>query len=249
MASRIVQQVIIDALRELNIVAAGEPADGEDLFDGLRCFNDFVDAMKAVRVNIWELRRRTFNLTGGTASYAIGPNATWDMDSGRPETIVRAGFSNTVASASDPLETPVHVYTDEEWAAIGLKTLESTIVWGLWYQTGVPNGTVYPYPVPSASVTSGMVLYLSEPLDEVTEDEDGLATTLTMPPGYRRMMRTNLAVEMADNFGVNPSAVLLKKANDSLRVIQKANIKKVTLRIPGGLLRRGRHGYNIKSNQ
>ena len=243
------QELIIGGLRELGVGAAGEPVDGEYLFYGLTVFNDLIDAMKANRLSVFELRRRTFNLIANTASYAIGPNATWDMDSGRPEVIVRAGFSNTVASADDPIETKVRVYTDEEWAAIGLKTLTSTIVWGLWYQTGVADGTVYPYPIPSASVTAGMVLYLPEPLAEVAEDDDGLATEVVVPPGYRRMFRTNLALEMADYFGIEPSGNLLKRANNSMRAVQKANIKPALLRLPRGLINRKRGRFNLLSNQ
>lgn len=241
------QKIIERGLKEIGVGAAGEPIDGEDLFYGLECLNDLIDSMKAVRLMIFEVRRRTFPLTATTASYTIGPTGTWSISSGRPEAIIRAGFVNTAVNPSSPLETPIHVYTDEEWASIGLKTLTSTVMWGLWYQTGVPNGTVFVYPI--LSVTGTIALYVSEPLSEVAEDENGLATEIVVPPGYRKMFKSHLALEMCDAFGIAPSENLIKRANDSMRMVQKANIKPALLRLPRGLSTRRKRGYNLLTNQ
>jgi len=125
------QDIIIGALNELQVAAAGEPIDSEDLYLGLSFFNTFIDALKALRLGVFKTIRSTFTISANTESFNLGPGATWDTGTGttRPEVIVRAGFVNTTSNPTEPLETPIHVYTDEEWAAIGLKTLTSTIGW------------------------------------------------------------------------------------------------------------------------
>lgn len=243
MATATVRQIVVSAMGALGIGVGGEPVDEEDVYLGLEHFNDFIDGLKAVRLGTFELRRTAFALSSNTASYAIGPGAVWDIGAAgtRPEAIVRAGFVD-----SNGYETPIRIYTDEEWADTALKSQTNTQVYAIWFQTGVPNGTIWVVPILNGA-TGSIALYLPYPLNEVAEDENGLAATIVVPPMWRRMLKNNLAIEMADDFNIVPSAALIKKANDSMRAVQKANIKPALLQLPAALLRR-RGGYNIRTN-
>src|SRR6516164_7443050 len=141
------------------------------------------DAWEADRLTIQPTLRKTFDLVANQASYTIGPGGNWDDY--RPEWIAAAGFVNTYVDPTNPLETPVDVYTDEVWARIALKTLTSTIVWGIWYErtysapTGL--GTVFVHPI--ITNIGKIALYYPVPMANITQDAAGLATSVLMPPG------------------------------------------------------------------
>ena len=238
-------QIIERALRDLGVGAAGEPIEPEDMMTGLYCFNDFVDTLKSYNLTIWRTKRATFPMTGSTASYTIGPGGTWDTQ--RPTGIFKAGF---LSAASPTLETPVHVYSDEEWVFISLKTMTNTMTWGIWYDKTMTlgRGTIYVYPI--LNVTGTIVLYLKEALEEVAEDETGLEEIIYVPPGYRRMLSSNLALECADEFGITPSANLVQRAQRSMDFVTRSNATKSTLKLPAGVnVSRSRRNYNILTNQ
>lgn len=251
------EEVIRKAMQQLNMASAAEPLNDDDLVFGLSSLNTYIDDLANDRLMIFHTKRSVYDLVADQASYTIGDGADWDGF--RPIEILRAGFLNTAVTPDEPLETPVKIFSDQQWADIGLKTLQNTICWGLWYDTGVRNvaednaaawGTIYPYPVPSQA--NQMVLYVPTPLDEVPETEDGLATDLIIPRGYRRMFITNLALEIADAFEITPTPLLVSRAQNSKRNIRKSNSKPITLEIPSGLTSRGRgriRGYNILTNE
>lgn len=251
MAALTQEQIIIEGLRELGVAAAGEPADPEDLALGQTRFNLVVDTWKADRLTIYQVLRNTFVVGASTASFTIGPGGTWNTPT-RPLAIVRAGFVDTAVSASNPLETPIRVYTDEEWAAVGLKTMTSTLSFGLWYQTSFDSplglGKVFVYPILTRAGT--IALYLPVAIDEVADDETGLATVILVPPGYRKALITSVAIDMADAFGIEPSATLVAKWKAAMKTIKRSNIKPATLRLPARLTRRARGGgYDILTNE
>lgn len=248
-------QIIEQSLKELGVGAAGEPIDPEDYAIGQLRFNMMVDDFKAERLMIYEVLRNEFNVTTNTASFSIGPGGDWDVPT-RPLAIVRAGFINTFVSTDEPLETPIHIYTDEEWAAINLKNLTSTIAWGLWYETSykqtapIGTGRIFLYPI--LTQANKVALYLPQAIDELPDNETGLATTVYVPPGYRRAFMNSLAIDLADAFGIEPKASLVTKWKLSMKRVKRSNSKAATLRLPRMLTRmshHGRGGYNILTNQ
>lgn len=252
MSSLTVLQTCEEACRELGVGALGEPIEPEYVSACQLRLNIVIDAWKAQRLMIWQVLRRELALTASTASYTIGPSGVWNVQ--RPSAIVRAGFVNN-SNPDMPLELPVRVLTDEEWAAVGTKSTTSTIVDRIWYQTSYDTnaqtpafglGKVYVNPIMTTSGT--LALYLPVSLDEVADDDTALTTTLLVPPGYRRALVTSLAVESADALGVTPSDNLMRKWTLAMKVVKKANIKAMTLRLPGALMRRSRH-YNLLTGE
>lgn len=253
MAAITVNQMIVRGLQDIGIAAAGEPVQPEDLALGLQCFNMLTDDFKTDRMMIYQVLRNLYSLSPGVQKYSIGPGATWQVNTA-PVAIVRAGFVNTAVNPTQPLETPVHVYEDEEWAAIGLKTLTSTIVWGLWYETSfsqtAPRGDANVYTYPTCTTSSQVALYLPVPMDEVADDENGLATTIYVPPGYRRLFVTSLSMDLCNAFEMDPKPSLVAKWNRAAKMVKRANARAMILRLPRELTRRMKgSGYNILTNQ
>lgn len=243
--TRTAEKIILMAFGEIGIGGAGDPLQSEDLMTGLEKLNDFFDAMKAYRLDVWEMRRDLWDLSANTQDYTIGPTGTWTGQ--RPMQILRAGFVNTYVNPTLPLETPVQILTDEQWASINLKTLTSTIVGQIWYQTKMPDAIVHVFPI--ITTTGKLALYVPVPIDEVSEDAAGLQTTIVCPPGYRKMFRTNLAIELAPDYGVTPSNELKLTAMNALKRAERANATPMTLSLPPGLAGRfHRKGFNILTN-
>ncbi|NCV71604.1 MAG: hypothetical protein EBW55_13090, partial [Betaproteobacteria bacterium] len=87
------------------------------------------------------------------------------------------------------------------------KTLQATYPGAWYYNPTFPTGTLTCWPVPTSSTLQG-VLYTPTPVAEFS----ALTDVVSLPPGYRRFLRTNLAVELAPTFQVQPSPVAVELA-------------------------------------
>lgn len=224
-------------------MAAGEDLDDDDATLIFNRLLDILDQWKAVGQMVFQVTRNLFATVAGTASYTIGAGAVWNV--ARPIEIVAAGFVNTYINPTDPVETLMVPFTDAQWQRVPIKTLQSTICERYWYETTFTTpgyGKIYPYPVPS--VVAQVALYLPIPLTDPAD----LATTILMPPAYKRALRTELAIDICDPFEKIPSATLIKKNRDAKKALTGANAKPGVLQLPSGLVRRT-GGYNILTNQ
>src|SRR3990167_3348731 len=196
---------VLDLITEAAImsgqVAAGETMAPEESAYGFNKLNQLVDRLATDRLAIYrEQRVGPFSVTSGqgdiTASspITIGSGATWNT--ARPIWIDRAGVIYTAGSTPEP-ELPMRVLTTQEWARITVKGITSTLSRSLFsdllfYSSGY--GNIYLYPVPSASFE--VVLYVPVAAEEFSNDADGnpaYTTVISLPPGYRPMLISNLA--------------------------------------------------------
>ncbi len=231
-------------LLKINVIDVGGNADDDDINLAQQELNDIIDLNKARQTMIFETKRAVYATAANVPSYKIGVGATWNGF--RPQKILRAGFVNTYTNPSQPLETAIHVYTDEEWAQIVLKTLTNSISWGLWYDTEFDSngwGTINPYPVPS--VAAEIALYVPTPMDELTD----LDAPITFAPGYRKMLKCMTAVCLCTPFERVPSAQLVAELTAATRVVERSNAKAMSLQMPGPLVKRTGSQYNILTNQ
>ena len=208
------------AFRLLGLYAPGEDPsaeDGEEAFDVL---NDWIDSLGTQRLTIYLLTRTAHTLTSGTASYTIGTGGTINIV--RPLWIERAGLITNTAD-STPTEIPVRVLTDDERARIAQKTLQSSYTTGIWYDHNWSAGLarIFVYPIPNVGTTQ-LVIYTPTAITEFADQ----STNYTFPPGYRRAIRYNLAMELAAHYpAANVPQWLPKKAVDALAEIKRANTR------------------------
>lgn len=71
-----------------------------------------------------------------------------------------------------------------------------------------------------------------------------LDTTLAFPPGYLRAFRYNLAMELAPEFGVEPSPQVQRIAMTSKRNLKRINNPDDIMSMPYSVIAR-RNRYNI----
>lgn len=215
------------ALLDIGVLEGGGSATAQEAADGLVYLNDLIQSLSNEGLMIYQSVTEGFSVTGAT-SYTMGSGATFNTT--RPITVNSAYFT---LSGSD---YPVSIATVDQYNAISDKDATSDIPDVIYINYGNPNVTVYVYPVPSSGT---LTLTSSKPLTELSTT----STVLAMPPGYERMLRLNLAVEMMPQYGVLKQDVmaLAMKAKQDIKRVNAANRRLVV----GLGLPIGRHYGNI----
>ncbi len=232
--------LVAAALKTIGVLAAGETPTAEDAADGMLRLNDLLDSWGTQRLTIYQVTRTTKTLTASTASYTIGTGGSINIV--RPVWIDRAGLIIDT-TASVPVEVPVRILTDQEYARLTLKTLTSPLGLSIYYDQGWASGlgTIYPFPIPTVSTTQ-LVLYCPTALTSMA-----LATAYAFPPGYARLLRYGLASELAAEYGVPTPQRVDERFAEALADVKRANSRMSELGMPAGL--GGRGGvYNIYSD-
>ena len=210
MATQTARRLITRSLRDLGVLAIGETPTGAEAMDALDTLNELLESWSLERLMVYVITEVSKALTGGTASYTIGTGGS--INTTRPLRI-----ENAVVRDANNLDLPVQILTRDEFTRIGLKQTQSTYPCWLYYDNAwsAGLGTITLWPVPSASDKS-LRLWLWQPLPSVAS----LETSINLPPGYTRALRSNLAVELAAEYGQELDAALLGVAIDSKAVIK-----------------------------
>ena len=147
------------------------------------------------------------------------------------------------SSVTPAQEIPMISLTDDAWARLPLKDQTSPWPTSVYYNPTFPYGTLTFWPVPTSS-SLGAVLYVPTQSSQFADVSD----TFNMPPGYRRMLTTNLALELCPSYDRQPSPLLVQQARESLAVVKAANFRMADLSFdPGSLGSSGRRWFNIRT--
>lgn len=209
-----VLDLVTDALREIGVLAAGEVATADEATGGLNAFNRLLDQWAAEKLAIYEQARTTFTISASTQAYAVGSGQTVSV--ARPIYIDHLTYTDS--SVTPLTEVPLNRLTVEGWASVSQKSATATAPTDWYYAPDYPYGSIKLWPIPTSSTLTG-VLYHPKQVAEYA----ALATTVALPPGYRRMIVKNLAVEMAPSYDRQVPAALAMQADDSVRVVKRSN--------------------------
>lgn len=237
------------ALSDLDVIGVGETPSAEEAADGLAKANFMLDGWELDRPWIYTVSRVTKTLTANVASYTIGTGAS--IDTPRPSfPFERAGIILDIAAAT-PVEQPISVLTDDDWARITQKTLTSTLPRGVYYDftfaSATGYGTVYPWPIPTVS-TRALVLYVpGVGLSQFAS----LTTNYLFPRGVARAIYKNLVVELSTGHGRPLTGKMLDDAQESKAVVEAVNARTPLLRndVLTALPMRGRAGFDILTGE
>jgi hypothetical protein len=230
------RDLITATLRSIRVLGVGDYLEAEDANDALDRLNDWIDGLALERLTMFYVTRTLVPLVAGKASYTIGIGG--DINIARPTTIESAGLIFDSA-APTPYENPVSVATDQRWQGTRQKSLSSPYVSDIWYDHNyAPNqpptppattptglGAIYVWPVPMVGNTV-LVLYTPVALAEFAT----LDTDYLFPPGYRRFLRTNLAAEIASEYGKQLTADQVQSARLAKAAIKRGNVRPGELR-------------------
>jgi hypothetical protein len=183
---------------------------------------------------MYVLRRVLVPLVAGTQTYSLGVGGVINYPA--PMTIDAASYLTT---ASVPTEVALELSTDQAYVGQSMKTLSGAPPQAVSYTRGAPVGEIWVWPVPSVATT--LVLYWREPVQAFPD----LTTPVDLLPGYAKALRTNLALELAPEFGKQVDAVLVQLARESLADVKRANFSYVEIAVDQGALGESGGGYNI----
>jgi hypothetical protein len=149
------------------------------------------------------------------------------------------------ADGSNQIDYPLTLLNSmEDYNRIALKSLQ-TFPSYVFYDSGWPLGTVYPWPVPQANIYELHLTYMAQlPPTFATG-----ASIISLPYEYLDAMISNLALRLRTLFSLPtfPGDMLPGRARDSLATVRGANVQIARLQVPGDLIRPGL--YNIFSDR
>ncbi len=226
--------LIAKAYRSILVLRPGDVLTPAQAQVGFEALNDLLDAWAAIRLTIFQTTRLVYPLIAGKGTpdnpYTIGPGG--DFDQARPLWIPNARI--LIHTTDPPFEAPCAVYTNDQWASLGIKTLASALVQGIYYDTTFPSsgaslglGTIMVYPIPTGALPLSLVLYTPIPL---TTFADLNTTPYSFPPGYAEALRYQLALRLASEAGVPVPPIVAEMATVTFAVVQRPNVRMPALR-------------------
>lgn len=225
------RDLVAQSLRLLGALATGETLSASEATDGLAALNQLLDSWSTEEMIIPNIVREVFPLAANTQTYTMGPGGTFSTP--RPIRIVNAELQ--ILSASPVIEYPIRILTEAEYARIVLKGFQSTLAWELYDDGAFPLRSLTLWPVPAAG--NNLVLYSEKPLANLA-----LTDTISLPPGYFRALRYNLAVDLAPEYGKEASQTIAAIAVESKATIKRANFTPTYLALDPALQVMGHRG-------
>ena len=220
-----VADLLTAALKRINVIQAGEVPTADDQADAFLRLNDLMDAWQTERLTIPFSLATTFTIVSGTRDYTVGTGGTVNVL--RPTGLTAVHFlDNTFTPA---VERNLPVLSDAAWYAIPFKTLTNTLPTYAYYNPtyAAGLGTLSLWMVPTSSSLQGVV-YAPSAVPTFTSVTD----TILLPPGYRRFIRDNLAVELAPEWGAQVSPALVQSAVESKAAIKVINVRQMDCSTP-----------------
>jgi hypothetical protein len=155
--------------------------------------------------------RESFALPSGSNSITIGGAASGAaITTGWPSRIVRMFIR------INDFDYPVLRMAAEEYARVPIKAITSRPV-KCYFERTYPSATLFFWPVPE--VEYSMHLWSHKAI----ADYAALTTVISLPPEYEDAILWNLAVEISPEYEREPSAVVVDRAESSLRQIRANN--------------------------
>lgn len=223
------QDILTSSLRLIGVLASGESLGANEATDGLNALNDMLDSWSTNNLLIPNKVKESFTVTGGKQTYTMGPSGT-DFITSRPMWI--ENISVQQGSGANALDIPVEIVTEDQWAIIPMKQIQSAYPLYCYPEGTYPNETLNFYPVPSQSDT--VVIYSAKALSQLTS----LTTVLSLPPGYARAIRYSLALELAPEYGKAIRDDVSAKAAAAVADIKRVNHRPKYLRSDDALMPR-----------
>jgi len=220
----------------IGVLGAGETAQGADSLDSLAVLNQLTESLSNEALMVHEKSRDTYTLTASTNPHTLGPSGA-DLTGARPLKVESAGL----IQAGLTTEYPITLVDHYRWAKISDKSLTGAVPDLLWVENEPTKIKIWLHPICNAANT--LVLYTWQALVSGL----GLTTVLAYPPGYERMLRYNLARELAPEFGrIVPEDIvrIAKEAKNSLKAV---NSVAPVLRIDPGIQQGGGGQWDIYS--
>ena len=220
------------ALRLLGILAEGETASAETSQDALLALNQMIDSWSVERLAVYSTQDQIFSWPAGEIKRTLGP--TGDFVGNRPVYF----DDSTYYKAPSGVSYGVKFINQSQYNGIAVKTATSTFPQVIFVNMTFPDVEMYVYPKPTQTLEWHFIS-----VDQLTQPAT-LATELYFPPGYMRAFAYNLAMEIAPEFGVEPSPQVQRIAMTSKRNLKHVNNPDDVMSLPYAVVA-NRQRFNI----
>lgn len=200
------------ALRLLGVLAESETPSAAMADDALMALNQMIESWGTERLAVFDTVDQVFTWPSGETSRTLGPSG--DFVGIRPVLLDTATYYRDPGTG---VSYTVTFINQQQYNGIAVKTVSSTYPQVIWVNNEYPDVRMTIYPSPSRDLEWHFVSarVLTQPAT--------LATNLLFPPGYLRAFTYNLAMEIAPEFGVEPSAQVQRIAMISKRDLKRIN--------------------------
>ncbi len=222
------------ALRLLGVLAEGETPSAATSQDALLAFNQMVDSWNTERLAVYATQDQVFSWPAGEILRTLGP--TGDFVGNRPVLLDDATYYRAPSGVSYGIK----FINQDQYNGIAVKTATSTFPQVIFVNETFPDVEMYIYPKPTQDLEWHFIS-----VEELTQPAT-LATQLYFPPGYMRAFTYNLAMEIAPEFGVEPSPQVQRIAMTSKRNLKRINNPNDIMSLPYGVVA-NKQRFNIYS--
>ena len=213
------------ALRLLGVLAAGETPSASTSQDGLTALNQMIESWSTERLSVFSTQDQIFTWPAGQITRTLGPSGNFAGN--RPVLFDDATYYRDPGTN---VSFGIKFINQQQYDGIAVKTVTSTYPQVIFVNMTYPNATMTVYPKPTRDLEWHFIS-----VEELTNPAT-LATNLTFPPGYLRAFVYNLAMEIAPEFGVEPSPQITRIAMTSKRNLKRINNPDDIMSMPYSLI-------------
>lgn len=218
--------LIRQALALTNAVGVDQTLTADELSDCLSVLNDIYEDLSNQNLAVLSTPNQTFSTVAGQAVYTIGTGGNWN-------TVRPVRINDPAYCTYQGVDFPVRSWSQEEYNLVGLKTQQQPIVQRYLFVNDFPLSYVTLWPVPSGVVS------ITLSIDNVLVNIASAATAISFPPGYAKLYKYKLGVELAPLFGKVASDDVKKIAVETLANIKRVNKSTPVARFDGALVQSG----------
>lgn len=227
------RQIGTTALLLLGVASAEQPISAFMAQNALEMLNAMLDAWSVERLLTWTRPKVPLVLVPGRATYTWGVS-TPPADIPREPPVRLELALLTVEDTTPGLEWEVVILDQAEYeAGVTMKGMTSSYPTALFLEPTRPVAQLHVWPVPDHPYTLQLLPWSAHAPYAAWDD------VISWPNGYARAFQFNLALELAPQYGVEPSPLVLRTAEESKRALYVPNVEVGRLSLMPGRPRGG----------
>ena len=223
------------ALRFLGVLAEGEIPSSTLSQDCLTALNQMIDSWNTERLAVFSTQDQIFTWPAGEITRTLGSSGNFIGN--RPVLLDDATYYR---DAGTNVSFGIKFINQQQYDGIAVKTVTSTYPQVIFVNMTYPNVTMTVYPKPTRDLEWHFIS-----VDELDQPAT-LVTNILFPPGYLRAFTYNLAMEIAPEFGIEPSPQVQRIAMTSKRNLKRINYPDDVMSMPYAIVAT-RQRFNISA--
>lgn len=225
--------------RDSGVLGVGQTLQAQDTLDAKRRINMMLNQWKRRRWLVYHLVDYSVPMDG-SRSYTFGIGG--DINAPRTDAIESAFVRQVSQSQPNQPDYPLRlIQSYEDYSQITMKGLAAGPSWALFYDSGYPLGTLYPWPLANSQYELHVQVK-----SELTSVGD-IADDINLPPEYELAIYACQMQATRSAYRLPPDAGIDKQAKAALETLRSSNFQIGTLQMPRAVM--GRGAYDINSDQ